>query len=175
MFLHVQACSCMCSLYLCVCRLVLAHVCLFFNSCACRFQLAHVYRILRTQPHSCACMVSGKNPSLGIWTPFSSMLHLFAILTSFLTIFCIQLYDPCHISSYYESNITFLLFSSPNDESNLTLFLQVLPLYSGKGSTSRALVWYSILTEDTQGHIHAASFEPIIHLLLERSTSAILV
>lgn len=35
--------------------------------------------------------------------------------------------------------------------------------------------WYWILTKETRGYIHVAGFEPIIHLLPERSTSAILV
>ena len=35
--------------------------------------------------------------------------------------------------------------------------------------------WYWILTKETRGYIHVAGFEPIIHLLPERSMSAILV
>ena len=35
--------------------------------------------------------------------------------------------------------------------------------------------WYQILTKETKGHIRATGFEPIICLLPERSTSAILV
>ena len=65
---------------------------------------------------SYARMPAGRNPSLGIWTSFSSVLCLFAILTSFLTIFCIQLYVSCYISSCCESNITFPLFFSPNHD-----------------------------------------------------------
>ena len=36
-------------------------------------------------------------------------------------------------------------------------------------------MWYSILTEETQGHIHVADFEPIFNLMLERFANAILV
>ena len=35
--------------------------------------------------------------------------------------------------------------------------------------------WYRILTTETRAHIYAVSFEPIIRLLPERSSSAILV
>ena len=86
--------------------------------------------------------------------------------------FCIQLYVLCHISSYCESNITFPQFFSLNHEFNPILLLQVSAPYSSRGSTSRVLVWYNILTKETWGHICAASFKPVICLMLERSTSA---
>jgi len=35
--------------------------------------------------------------------------------------------------------------------------------------------WYRVLTIETKAYIRVAGFEPIIHLLLERSASAILV
>jgi len=46
--------------------------------------------------------------------------------------------------------------------------------YSGKGSTSQVLVWYNILTKETWGHICAAGFKPVLRLLPERFTSAVL-
>ena len=36
-------------------------------------------------------------------------------------------------------------------------------------------VWYRVLPAETRAYIHAASFKPIIHLLLKRSASAIMV
>ena len=75
------------SLDSCIRKLVLTRVCLFFSSYAHRFQPTHACEIQQMQPHSCASMAPSRNPSLGISTPFSSILHLFAILTSFLTIF----------------------------------------------------------------------------------------
>ena len=68
------------SLYSCIRRLVLARKYLFSSLCAHRFHPAYTYRILCMQDPSCACMAPSKNPSLGIF-------HLFAILTSSLTIF----------------------------------------------------------------------------------------
>ena len=35
-------------------------------------------------------------------------------------------------------------------------------------------MWYNILTEETWGHFHAVGFEPVIHLMPERSASAVL-
>ena len=61
-----------------------------------------------------------------------------------------------------------------NHEFNSILFLQVSALYSGRGSTSRVLVWYNILTEETRGHIHVVGFEPILYLMPERFASAVL-
>ena len=51
----------------------------------------------------------------------------------------------------------------------------VLAPYSGRGSTSQVLLWYSVLNEKTHGYVHAAGFKPIIHLMPERSTSVVLV
>ena len=152
------------------------------HSCACvsilglcthRFHLTYACKILRTQGPSCACMALGRNPSLGILDLFFlSFFHFFAILTSCFTIFCTQLRIPCHISSYCESNITFPPFFSPSHEFNPILFLQVSALYSGKGSTSRDLVWHNILPKETHCIV---GFEVVIHLMPERSTSAVLV
>ena len=47
--------------------------------------------------------------------------------------------------------------------------------FLGKGSTNCVATWYQVLTKETRGHICAVGFEPIIHLLLETSASAILV
>ena len=89
-------------------------------------------------------------------------------------IFCTQLYVSCHISSCCASNIIFSPFPSPNHEFNSILFLLVSVPYSAKGSTSQALVWYNILIEETRGYIHVVGSEPIIHLMLKRSASAVL-
>jgi len=45
----------------------------------------------------------------------------------------------------------------------------------GKGSISRISSWYRALTKDTKALVYAASFEPVVHLLLEGSASGILV
>ena len=60
---------------------------------------------------------------------------------------------------------------------NLTsphFFLQAISSYFGRGNTNR-MDWYGELAEATKAPIRAAGFEPIVHLLLERSTNAILV
>ena len=116
-------------------------------------------------------MALGRNPSLGSLAHFS-FVYNFNIILHHL---CTQLYVSCHILSYYEPNITFPPFFSPNHEFNLILFLYVLALYFGRGSTSRVLVWYNILTEETRGHIQATGFEPFICLMPKRSASAVLV
>ena len=85
------------------------------------------------------------------------------------------MYVLCHISSCYVPNISFLPLPSPNHEFNLILFLQVSALYFGRGSTSRVLVWYSLLNDETSGHIRAAGFELVVCLMLKRSDSAALV
>ena len=36
------------------------------------------------------------------------------------------------------------------------------------------MVWYSILTKETRGHIPTAGFEPVLRLLFERFVSAVL-
>ena len=117
----------------------------------------------------CLHIAPSKNPNLVIWAPFSSVCNSYIILH-----FCIQLYVPCLISFYCESNITFLAFFSPNHEFNPILFLQISAPNSGRGSTSRVLVRYNILTEETLGHIRATGFEPVIRLMLERSANAVL-
>jgi len=86
-FLHAQTCSCTRSLYLCVRRLVLMCLYLFFNLCAPRFHPIYVCRILHMQDFSFTRMVPGRKLSLGILAPFSSVFHLFEILTSSFTIF----------------------------------------------------------------------------------------
>ena len=108
--LHAQTCSCVCSLDWCICRLILACMYLFFSLCAHKFHTTYACRILHTQACSCIHMAPSRNPSLGILVPFSPVFHLFATLTSSFTIFCTQLYVPCHISSYCASNITFSPF-----------------------------------------------------------------
>ena len=45
----------------------------------------------------------------------------------------------------------------------------------GKGSISRISSWYWALTKDTKALVYAASFEPVVHLLLEGSANGILV
>ena len=50
-----------------------------------------------------------------------------------------------------------------------------MPPFLGKGSTNSAVAWYRVLTVVIKAYIRATSFELIFHLLLERSTSAILV
>jgi len=65
--------------------------------CSCERRPTHMGRILRTQLPSYTRMALGRNLSLGIRTPFSSVLHLFAILTSFLIIF----------TSHYMPHITY--------------------------------------------------------------------
>ena len=168
--LRVQTCSCAGRLYSCVRWLVLTRAYLFFNLCVCRFHQPYECRTLRMQYLSNTCMALGRNPSLGILAHFS-FVYNFNIILHHL---CTQLYVSCHILSYCEPNITFPPFFSPNHEFNLILFLQVLALYFGSGSTSRVLVWYNILTEETRGHIQATGFEPIICLMPKRSASAVL-
>ena len=54
-------------------------------------------------------------------------------------------------------------------------FLQILPLFSCRGSTNWVASWYGALTDDTKAFIRATGFEPIIHLLPESHANAILV
>ena len=85
--LRAQTCSCACSLYLCVRKLVLVCLYLFFSLCACGFHPTYACKILCTQDFSCTCMVLGRKLSLGILAPFSYVFHQFAILTSSFPIF----------------------------------------------------------------------------------------
>ena len=88
--------------FLCACAACIhAYVGLFLSACVCSLvhEPKHACSILCMQPYSCACVAPGRNPSLGIWTPFSSVLHQFGILTSFLTIFASH-YMP-HITSRF--------------------------------------------------------------------------
>ena len=123
--LCVQACSCARNLYSFVRRLVLVRMYLFFSLYARRFHL-------RMRAKFFVCMVPSRNLSLGILALFSSVFYLFATLTSCFTIFCTQLYAPCHISSYCESNIIFAPFFSLNHDFNPILFLHVSAPYSGE-------------------------------------------
>ena len=173
--LQAQTCTCTHSLYSCMHKLVLVCVYTLFSLCAHKFHSAYMCRLLRTQDYSCACMALGRNPSLGFLAHFSSFFHLLCNLNIILHHFCIQLYVPCHASSYCEFNIIFPQFLPPNHKFNPILFLQVLAPYSSRGSTSRVLVWYNILTKENQGHICAAGFEPVIRLMPERSASVVLV
>ena len=50
-----------------------------------------------------------------------------------------------------------------------------MPPFSGRGSTNSVAAWYRVLTAVTRAYIRVTSFKPIIYLLSERSTSAILV
>ena len=104
--LHVQACSCVRSLDLLVRMLFHAHLCLFFSSYMRKFQPMQACKILHTRPHSCPCEKPSKNPSLGIWTPFSFVFHLFTIFTSFLTIFASNYIS--HVISHSIVNLTSL-------------------------------------------------------------------
>ena len=153
-------------MFLCVCICSSVHAHTGFNLCT------HV-ECLNTQQHSYV-RVQHK-PYFEHFSSFSicsSTICNFKIIPLF---FCIQLYVPCHISSYYESNITFPSLFSPNHEFNLILFFAGLPPYSGKRSTNRVLIWYRILIKETRGHIRASGFKLIIRLLPERSANVTLV
>ena len=123
-FMRTQACSC-----------TRVSVLLFM---ACSFQPTHLCKILSSQLSSYARI--GRNPSLGIWTPFSSVCN-FNIIPHY---FRIQLYVPCHISSCCESNITFSLFFSPNHEFNLILHFRFYLHILAKGVPAR--YWYGIVS-----------------------------
>lgn len=57
---------------------------------------------------------------------------------------------------------------------SFNLFLQILPPFSGWGSTNHITSWYRAITDDMRALVRAASFEPILCLLLESHASAIL-
>ena len=81
-----------------------------------------------------------------------------------------------HFAPYWESQTLFSLFLDPNSESNISiLFLKDISSYFSWGSTNKVAEWYGELVEAMKAHIHVTGFEPIIRLLPERLTSAILV
>ena len=127
--LHAQTCSCVLSLYLCVRRLVLACMYLFFSLCTCKFQPTYACSFLRTQDPSCAHMAPGKNPSLGILAPFFIYFSSFCNFKIIPHHFCISLYASPHISLYCESSITFPPFFPPNHEFNFILFCRFQPIF----------------------------------------------
>lgn len=53
-------------------------------------------------------------------------------------------------------------------------FIEFAPIFR-QGSTNCVATWYKVFTTETKAHICAAGFELIIYLLLERSTSAIVL
>ena len=72
-------------------------------------------------------------------------------------------------------NSFFICFSSNINLTYSFHLFSYLPPFLGRGSTNSVAAWYRVLTTVTKAYIRATSFEPIIRLLLERSTSAILV
>ena len=53
--------------------------------------------------------------------------------------------------------------------------LQAMSIYFGRSNTNHVAKWYGDLAEVMKAYIFAAGFKPIIHLLLERLMSPILV
>ena len=118
--LLAQTCSCACSLYSCMRRLVLARVYLFFSLCACRFHLAYVCKLLRMQDSSCACMALGRNLSLGNLAHFSSVFICSAILTSSFTIFALNCMS--HVIPYP------IMYSISLPHNSFHLIINLIPL-----------------------------------------------
>lgn len=56
-----------------------------------------------------------------------------------------------------------------------SFFLQLSSPYVGKGSTNKVVEWFNLITLETKGYIQEVGFEPIIGLLLEKSTNATVV
>ena len=100
-FLCVQTCSCVCSLYSFVHKLVLTCVYLFFSLCSQRFHLVYACRTLHTQYLSCTRMAPGSSLDtlsqgtlcqlMGTWkflevsfSPFSLVGHAFSFLQSYI-------------------------------------------------------------------------------------------
>lgn len=72
-------------------------------------------------------------------------------------------------------NSFFICYSSNvNLTSSFHLFTYFAP-FLGRGSSNSVAAWYRVLIAVTWAYIRVASFKPIIRLLSERSTSAILV
>ena len=122
--------------------------------------------------HTCSC---GHNLDVYAGLFLHACIY-FSSVCNFIIIphhFCTQLYVLCHISPYCASNIIFLPFLSLNHEFNHILFLQVSAPYYGRRSTNQVLVRYNILTKETQGHVCATSFEPVISLMPKRFANVV--
>ena len=95
---------------------------------------------------------------------------------------CIHICGPT-CTCWYSKSLIFIILShfSPISLSNydfhaiFSSFLQILPSFSGRGSTNLIASWYKAITDNTWALVRAASFEPILRLLLKSRASTILV
>ena len=90
---------------------------------------------------------------------------------------CACWHSKTHFFVQYNSFSLFSLFSLSNHDSHAPFHpsLQVLPSFTGRGSTSHISSWYRALTKDTKALVHTTNFKLVSRLLPEGSASSIVV
>ena len=112
--------------------------------------------------------------------PYSAHFHLFF---NHFTSIC-NSNTPFHHSCIWNSLYHFFIFILHQNTISLnftwimnlisSFFLRSSSKYIGSRSTNKVVEWFNLLAPETRDYIQEASFEPIISLLLEKSTSATL-
>ena len=120
------------------------------------------------------------------------------VLMHMCTLLCVRIcvfqfiwkHNPTHIricrpvcTCWHLKSLIFIILShfSPISLSSydfhaiLSSFLQILPPFSGRGSTNHIASWYKAITDNMRALVRAMGFEPILCLLLESHASTILV
>ena len=172
-FMRAWARPCVCILYSWIRNSVLAYAGMFLRLCVHGNGPTYMGSCLCAWALTRVCEMLGKSPTLPIFTPFSTISPPYAILTPFFIIFasenhCIILFIFILHQNTISLNFTWIM--------NLisSFFLQSSSKYIGSGSTNKVVEWFNLLAPETRDYIQRASFEPIISLLLEKSTSATL-
>lgn len=99
---------------------------------------------------ACPSMRSHAGPYVHI---HGTNMHMLALRNSFFVQF-----------DYFSLFFPFFL-SNHDSHAPFHLFLQVLPSFTGRGSTDRIPSWYRALMDDAKALVRVASFKPIIHLI----------
>ena len=143
--LYLRSCMCMRHAFVCMCH---ACVCMH-HACMC-------------DQCSCMCILSSY---------VRVCVHQFIRMHAPA---CIRIQNPMYECTGHVFFFPFFL-SNHDSYALFHLFLQVLPSFTGRGSTSHFSSQYRALMDDIKALVHRVGFEPIISLLPKSSTSGILV
>ena len=175
MLLRAWARTCIRSLDLCIRSSILAYTALFLRLYICEFWPTYAGSRLRMLVLTCVCETLSKGLTLPIFTSFSIVSLLYAILTPFFAIFAPKHHYILLLVFILAPKTSFFIIFTWIKNLCYLLLLQSLSPYTSKGSTNKVVEWYNLLVPKTRAYIQEASFEPILSLLLEKSANATLV
>ena len=113
----------------------------------------------------------GRGLTLLIFTSFSTVSLLYAILTPLVVIFALEHHCILLFIFILASKTSFLIIFTWIKNLMLSSSFAILSSYVSRGSTRKVVEWYNLLVPETRAYIWEVSFEPILSLLLEKSAT----